>query len=106
MTLLALQASELLGFVTLVEFEERAGIENGVWLITLYVKAQHRGAGLGRNLTERCLTEARNTGYSALYLWTESTRLTEYYARGGWRWLGRDDESGEDIMVYELGQSE
>jgi len=102
MTLVMLQATQLLGFVTLVEFREKAGIKNGVWLITLYVKAQYRGAGLGWYLVERCFAEAQKLGYSAIYLWTESARLTEYYVRGGWRLLGRDDESGEDIMVYEL----
>jgi predicted N-acetyltransferase YhbS len=105
MTLVTLQDSELLGFVTLVEFEEKAGIRNGAWLITLYVKAQYRGAGLGRSLVERCLTEAQSLEYSALHLWTESTHLTEYYARSGWRLLGQDDESGEDIMVYDLDES-
>ena len=91
-----------LGFVTLVEFEEKVGIAKSVWLITLYVKAQYRGAELGRNLVKRGLTEAQNLGYSTIYLWTESDRLTEYYSSNGWRWFGRDDESGEDIMAYEL----
>ena len=105
MTLVMLRSSDLLGFVTLVEFEEKAGIKNGAWLITLYVKAQHRGAGLGRSLVERCLAEAHSLGYSALHLWTESAHLTEYYARNGWRVLGQDNESGEDIMVYDLDES-
>ena len=105
MTLVALQDSELLGFVTLVEFDDKAGIKNGAWMITLYVKAQHRGAGLGRSLIERCLAEAQSLGYSALHLWTESTHLTKYYAKSRWRLLGQDDESGEDIMVYDLNGS-
>jgi GNAT superfamily N-acetyltransferase len=105
MTLVTLQDSELRGFVTLVAFEEKAGIKNGVWLITLYVKAQYRGAGLGRSLVERCLAEARSLGCSVVHLWTESTHLTEYYARIGWRLLGQNNESGEYIMVYDLGES-
>ena len=101
MTLVALQEKELLGFVTLVEIREKAGIKNGVWLITLFVKGQHRDAGHGRNLIERCLAEVHSKGYSAIHLWTESTHLTDYYARYGWHLLGQD-ESGEDIMVYDL----
>jgi GNAT superfamily N-acetyltransferase len=104
MTLVTLQDSELLGFVTLVEFEEKVGIKNGAWLITLYVRAQYRGVGLGWSLVERCLAEAQNVGYSAIHLWTESTHLTEHYARSGCRLLGQDNESGEDIMVYDLDE--
>ena len=102
LTFIALKPGELLGFVTLVEIMEKVGIDRGVWLITLYVKAPYRGAGLGLRLVERCLLEARELGYSALHLWTESARLTDYYARSGWRWFGRDDECGQDIMMYEI----
>lgn len=102
LTLITLNSGELLGFVTLVELAEKAGIKNSVWLITLYVKAPYRGAGLGLRLVERCLSEAKALGYLALYLWTESERLIAYYGRSGWRWLGRDDECGQDILMVDL----
>jgi predicted N-acetyltransferase YhbS len=102
LTLIALKSSELLGFVTLVEIPEKAGIEKGVWLITLYVREAHRGVGLGARLAQRCLVEAKRMGYAAIYLWTEFARLTDYYERHGWRLVGRDDVSGDDIMMVEL----
>jgi GNAT superfamily N-acetyltransferase len=101
MTLLVLEANELVGFVTLVELEEKMGIEGSLWLITLYVKEAHRGRGVGSALIARCIAEAGRMGHAALYLWTESSYLTRYYERRGWRLIGQD-EDGEDVMVYEL----
>jgi GNAT superfamily N-acetyltransferase len=102
MTLIALRGAELLGFVTLIELEEKADIEHGLWLITLYVKANYRRKGIGAALIERCIEEAGQMGHPALYLWTESSELTGYYGRRGWCRIGRDAGSGEEIMVYEL----
>jgi GNAT superfamily N-acetyltransferase len=101
MTLLALRDGEALGFVSLVEIGERAGIEGGVWLITLYVREEHRCHGIGTALIERCIAEGRRMGYPALYLWTETPQLTAYYAQRGWQRVGQDEE-GEDIMSYDL----
>jgi GNAT superfamily N-acetyltransferase len=101
MTLLALRDGEVLGFVSLVEIDDRAGIERGVWLITLYVREAYRCYGIGTALIERCIAEGRRMGRPALYLWTETPQLTAYYARRGWQYVGQD-EDGEDVMVYEL----
>ena len=102
LTFIALESGELLGFVTLVEIPEKAGIEKGVWLITLYVREGHRGVGFGARLAQRCLIEARRMGYKAVQLWTESAGLTDYYRRQGWRVVTRDGVSGEDIMMVVL----
>jgi len=101
MTLIALQGTTLVGFVTLIVLDDRAGIRDGLWLITLYVKESHRRQGIGERLIDRCVDEMRRAGYRALYLWTESPKLTRYYACRGWRQIGQD-EDGDDMMVYEL----
>ena len=90
MTLIALQERELLGFVTLIELEGHAGIEDGLWLITLYVKAEYRCQGIGTALIERYIEEAARFDHPVLYLWTESPVLPGYYERRGWRRVGRD----------------
>jgi len=100
MTLVLLQDVALLGFVTLIELDENAGVVNGLWLITLYVKAEYRRQGLGTALIARCIAEALRMGYGALYLWTEFPALTTYYERRGWRRIGQD-EDGHDVMVYD-----
>ena len=83
---------------------DRAGVKDGLWLITLYVKVPYRRRGIGARLLDRCVDEARRAGYPALHLWTESSELTCYYACRGWRRIGQD-EGGDDVMVNELGLS-
>jgi len=101
MTLVAIAGDELLGFVTLVEMDEHAAVADGLWMITLYVKLEHRRQGIGEALMGRCTVEARRLGYGALHLWTDGAELTGYYAHRGWRLIGRDDE-GDDVMVCGL----
>lgn len=102
MTLIALQGTTLVGFVTLIVLDDRAGIQDGLWLITLYVKESRRRQGIGERLIDRCVDEMRRAGYRALYLWTEFPELTRYYACRGWRRIGKDGD-GDEIMIYELG---
>ena len=103
MSLLALESDELLGFVTLVQIDEKAGVHNGLWMITLYVKEAFRRQGIGSALIERCISEARRMGLDTLYLWTESRDLTSYYGRRGWQWIGADEVDGDDIMAHQVG---
>jgi GNAT superfamily N-acetyltransferase len=101
LTLITIRGAELLGFVTLIELDTRNGIENGLWMITLYVKAPYRRHGIGAMLAERCAAEGLRLGYDTLHLWTESPQLTAYYAHHGWRLVGQD-EDGDDVMMREL----
>ena len=93
---------ELAGFVTLVDMGEKAGQESKLWMITLYVKEPWRRQGIGAHLIQRCVQECKRWQRKALYLWTESKALTNYYTRHGWKLLGTDEETGEDVMVYRL----
>lgn len=104
MTLIVLHDTTLLGFVTLVQIDEKIGIENGAWMITLYVKAAYRSRGIGARLARRCIHEVKQMSFEALYLWSESAKLTQYYERLGWRLISQD-EDGDDIMVYEVKES-
>lgn len=91
---------DLAGFVTLIDIEENASIKDSLWLITLFVKAPYRRQGIGSHLLQRCLAESRRLKAPALYLWTENKTLTAFYAKRGWKLMGTDEETGEDIMVY------
>ena len=99
LTLLALDGSDLIGFVTLMVIDERDGIRAGVWMITLYVKKDFRNHGVGTSLMNQCIAEARRKGVGVLYLWTEERVLTEYYARNGWKLL-HTNQDGEDVMSF------
>jgi GNAT superfamily N-acetyltransferase len=102
-TLVALAQGDLVGFVTLIQIPEKAGVPDGVWLITLFVKPAYRRHGVGTALIDRCVEIARDMGYDALHLWTESSDLTAYYAKRGWRLIGADPHDGEDVMRVDLG---
>lgn len=93
---------DLAGFVTLINIDEREGIEKGLWMITLFVKEQYRHQGIGTHLIQRCFQECKQLDYTSLHLWTESKALTSYYAKQGWLLINADEDSGEDVMVYEV----
>lgn len=61
--LLCLDGEKPVGCVGIKRFDD-----NICELKRLYVRPEARGAGLGRTLTELMLTEARNAGYSYMYL--------------------------------------
>jgi GNAT superfamily N-acetyltransferase len=71
-TLIAVRDTQLLGFVTLIEIDERVGIESGLRVITLYVKAPYRRRGIGAVPLERCAVEGWRMAYATLYLWAEA----------------------------------
>ncbi|MDF1514609.1 MAG: GNAT family N-acetyltransferase [Anaerolineae bacterium] len=93
---------DLAGFATLVDMGDKAGVESKLWMITLYVKKQWREQGIGTHLMKRCLQECKRLKRKALYLWTESKALTNYYSKQGWKLLGSDEGTGEDVMVYRI----
>ncbi len=101
LTLVALDDTGLLGFVSMVVFEEWEGIRDGVWMITLYAKKEHRNRGLGTSLMNRCLSEARQMGVNTVYLWTDEKSLTEYYAQRDWKFL-HTTPANEDIMSIDV----
>jgi N-acetylglutamate synthase-like GNAT family acetyltransferase len=101
-TLIALDETTLLGFVTLIKIGEKSEVKDGVWMITLYVKTDQRRQGIGAQLIHHCIREVAQMDYHKLYLWTESNELTQYYTHLGWRQIAIDEESGEDIMEYEV----
>jgi len=100
-TLVALHDEALVGFVTLVRFEERSRIRNGVWMVTLYVKQPFRDQGVGQMLIERCIEEAAVLGESTAYLWAENQGLSRYYRQRGWHWAGMD-ETGGDVLMFPI----
>ena len=90
---------DLAGFVSLVQMEDHAGIEDGLWMITLYVKEKYRVLGIGAHLVNRAITEGNQLGFTEIYLWSESRDLTTFYTRRGWEICRHDEESSEDILV-------
>jgi ribosomal protein S18 acetylase RimI-like enzyme len=76
--------------------------EDAAGLRLLAVDPAHRGAGLGRALTERCLDEARARGKSAVVLHTTRAMATAWrmYERLGFRRCEEIDFQQGELAVY------
>ncbi len=66
------------------------GLPSGVCeLVKMYLHKDARGKGLGRQLIERCLQQAKTLGYTGVYLETmpELGKAVEIYEKFGFRYL-------------------
>ena len=64
----------------------------------MYVKEKYRNNGYSRILNDAILKEARNRGFSTLYLKTD---LKNYYEKFGAIFI-KKLKSGEDLYKFEL----
>lgn len=74
-------------------------------LVKMYLKPEARGLGLGRQLIQYCLTEARKTGYRFIYLETmpELNKAIRVYEKFGFSYLegpmGNSGHNGCDVWM-------
>jgi GNAT superfamily N-acetyltransferase len=67
------------------------------WLAAFYVKPDYRNSGVGKELLEAALGEARVIGIKVLYLYTE--KASGYYLKKGWEIVEEKNENGNPIVV-------
>jgi GNAT superfamily N-acetyltransferase len=87
---------ELLGSVSLV-LEDLPGCTLSPWLASLYVRPDRRGAGVGGQLVEAAIREARRLGVPRLYLFTPHHE--GYYASRGWVVVERASAGGQPVAI-------
>lgn len=74
-------------------------------LVKMYLKPEARGLGLGRKLIQFCLTNARNAGYTSIYLETmpELNKAISVYEKFGFTYLngpmGNSGHNGCDVWM-------
>ena len=75
------------------------------WLAGLFVVPEHRRKGAGAVLVRAIEDQARQRGFSRLYLYT--TKAVVFYARLGWTDLDHTHWKGFDtvFMVRDLSES-
>jgi predicted N-acetyltransferase YhbS len=82
MALVAMDGDNPIGMASLVERTEPYGPTSVACLTGLYVESAWRGRGIGTQLCDRVVAEARRLGFSLVSLYT--TDREEFYSRLGW----------------------
>jgi len=97
LALVAFDADELLGTISLKPRDLDIRPELTPWLGGLFVLPQYRGRGIGSVLVGRIVAEAERLLLPCLYLWTPSSE--GLYARHGWTLLERAPYHGYEISI-------
>lgn len=88
----------LIGFISLFKYDGDERRDLSPWYATMYVKSEFRGKGYSKVLNDAIIEEARNLGYSKIYLKTD---LVNYYEKFGAKYI-EDLECGEKLYYIEL----
>ena len=96
--LILIDQNELIGFISLFPNDCEEENELTPWYATMYVKKKFRKNGYSRILNEAILKEAKNMGFSILYLKTD---LNNYYEKFGATYI-KKLKSGESLYKIEL----
>lgn len=88
----------LIGFISLFKYDGDERRDLSPWYATMYVKSEFRGKGYSKLLNDAIIGEARNLGYSKIYLKTD---LVNYYEKFGAKYM-EDLECGEKLYYIEL----
>ncbi len=70
------------------------------WLASVFVRAPHRGGGVGSALVQAVVAHARQLGVETLYLFTEDR--ADFYERLGWSLVGPETYRGHDVYVMKI----
>ena len=88
----------LIGFISLFKYDGDERRDLSPWYATMYVKSEFRGKGYSKLLNDAIIEEARNLGYSKIYLKTD---LVNYYEKFGFNYL-EDLNNGEKLYYMEV----
>lgn len=92
--LVAKMGGEPIGTCLLVESEIEPNHDVSPWLAGLFVVPKHRRKGAGAVLVHAIEDQARQRGFSRLYLYTSDA--VPFYARLGWSVIDRTNWRGFD----------
>lgn len=100
--LVAKAGGEPIGTCLLVESEIEPNHDVSPWLAGLFVVPEHRSKGAGATLVRAIEDQARQRGFSRLYLYTRDA--AGFYERLGWNVRDRTDWKGINtaFMVRDL----
>lgn len=101
-TFIAHKGEEFLGSISLLPEDTPAFSEFSPWLANLFVVDKARKKGIGSQLVQRAIKNAREFGFQKLYLFTENRE--DFYLKQGWKLLKQDFlmEYSVSIMCLDL----
>ena len=100
LTLVALQASELVGMVSLKFHDMDTRPDLDPWLGGLLVLPEWRNRGVGTTLMRRATEEARRLNVPRLYLWTHTAE--RLYHKLGWQVVEQANYFGKKAVVMQI----
>lgn len=110
-TIIVVQGDELLGCVSLVNYNYRTDSSvpipkkiEPVWLSNLFVLEQKRNQGLGNLLIEAAKKYALDLGL--IELWLSAAEYTEFYEKRGWEVNRRTRLGGRQVNVMRINLGE
>ncbi|HYE61109.1 MAG TPA: GNAT family N-acetyltransferase [Phycisphaerales bacterium] len=98
-------ANQPAGCIALRDISQQVNAANTCEMKRLYVRPQHRRAGLARSLCDLLLTEARAAGYTTMKLDTSSDMhpaITLYRSLGFTECERYNDDPMDDTLWFEL----
>ena len=96
--LILLDGDSLVGFISIFPTDGDERSDLSPWYATMYVKKEYRGKGYSKILNDAILDEARNRGFSKIYLKSE---LKNYYEKFGAIYM-EDLKNGEKLYYIDL----
>lgn len=96
--LILIDDKQLIGFISIFQFDGEERKDLYPWYATMYVKKEHRGKGYSKILNDAILREARKRNFKNLYL---KTKLENYYEKFGAKYVEKL-KSGEKLYCFEL----
>ena len=94
--LILLDDDILIGFISIFPYDGYT--EYTPWYATMYVKKEYRGKGYSKLLNDAVLKEAKNRGFSEIYLKTD---LVNYYEKFGAIYI-KDLDNNEKLYKIRL----
>ena len=96
--LILIDNNNLIGFISIFPKDCEEEKELTPWYATMYVKKEYRNNGYSRILNDAILKEAKNRGFTTLYLKTD---LENYYEKFGAIFI-KKLKSGEKLYKFEI----
>jgi GNAT superfamily N-acetyltransferase len=96
--LILLKDEILVGFISIFPHDCDERPDLSPWYATMYVKKEFRGNGYSKLLNDSILTEAKNRGFTKIYL---KTSLVNYYEKFGANYI-ETLKTGEKLYCFDL----